>query len=213
MSSTNTYSKKDRKITEDLYHYFVQHDAEDGWGDRDKYGNFQQLIKLENYTKHHLNNASILDVGCGTGDMSGFLRGYDIKEYLGIDIVELSLKLAQLKYPKEKFKKGDFLRLQFDQQYDFIFSSGTLAAVLESDNYVIMEAFLKKMWSLARYGVAYNFLVQRFKGETDDTLFLYNLDTVLSICKKLVPASQTHYELNRAGDNLEFLQAHVYLTR
>ena len=207
------YSKKDRKITEDLYHYFVQHDSEDGWGERDKYGNFQQLIKIEKYSKHPLANSSILDVGCGTGDMSGFLRGYNIKEYLGVDIVELSIKLAQLKYPKEKFKKGDFLRLQFDQKYDFIFSSGTLAAVLASDNYTIMEVFIKKMWSLTLLGVGFNFLVQRFAGETDDTLFLYNLDTVLTLCKKFVPASQLHYELNRAGDNLEFLQAHVYLTR
>ncbi len=205
------YSQKDRKITEDLYQYFLQHGEDDGWGEKDKYGNFQELIKIENYSKHPLKGSSILDVGCGTGDFSAFLRGYEVKSYLGVDIVKLSIQLAKLKYPKEKFKTGDFLRLNFTEKFDFIFFSGTLAATLLSDNYSVMSSFITKMWKLSRHGVAFNCLIKRSPTDSDDLLFLYDLEHVLSICKNLTSEKKINYTLNRAGDNLEFLQAHFFL--
>lgn len=211
--NTKVYSKKDRTITEELYDYFLKHGEDDGWGERDKYGNFQSLIKIVDFAYFPLKDASILDVGCGTGDMAGFLRGFDIGEYSGIDIVELSIKFAQLKYPKENFKKADFLRAKIDSTYDYIFSSGTLAAVLSTDNYVMLEAFIEKMWRHTRHGVAFNFLTKGSENEIDDTLFLYDLDRVLSICKKAAPKTRVEYILNRAGDTLEFLQTHVYLIK
>lgn len=211
MNPHKVYSSKDKKITEDLYHFFTQHGEDDGWGERDKYGNFQRLIKISEYSNHLLQGSTVLDVGCGTGDMAAFLRGHDVGEYLGVDIVDLSIQLAKLKYPKEKFKTGDFLRLKFDKKYDFIFSSGTMAAVLASDNYTIMQSFIEKMWDLSKVGIAFNFLTKRDKNDDDDTLFLYDLDQVLKICKKTVPKAKIHYEINRAGDQLEFVQAHIYL--
>lgn len=207
------YSHKDRGITEELYEYFLKHGEEDGWGERDKYGNFQNLIKIVDFTNFPLKGASVLDVGCGTGDMAGFLRGFEIGEYLGIDIVELSIKFAQLKYPKEKFKKADFLRAKINKTYDYIFSSGTMAAVLSTDNYVILETFVKKMWRHTRHGIAFNFLTKRTKDDSDDTLFLYDLEKVLEICKRTVPDARIEYLLNRAGDDLEFLQTHIYLSK
>lgn len=209
--NSKIYSQKDKKITEDLYHFFTQYGEDDGWGERDKYGNFQYLIKLADYAHHPLKGSSVLDVGCGTGDMAGFLRGHGIDEYLGVDIVNLSIQLAKLKYPKEKFRKGDFLRLKLSSKYDYVFSSGTMSAVLATDNYSIMESFIQKMWNTATIGVAFNFLIKRDKHDDDDTLFLYDLDHVLSLCKKVTPSAKVDYEINRAGDRLEFLQAHVYL--
>lgn len=207
------YSSQDKKITEDLYHYFLQHGEDDGWGEKDKYGNFQLLTKISEFTKQPIEGSSILDVGCGTGDFVAFLRGHTIEDYLGVDIVKLSIQLAKLKYPKEKFRSGDFLKLKIDKQYDFVFSSGAMSAILKTDNYALMESFIIKMWEHARLGVAFNFLVKRFSQEDDDTLFLYDIDQVRALCKKNVPQAHCEYTLNRAGDNLEFLQAHVYLYR
>lgn len=213
MKKTSKYSAEDKKITEDLYHYFLQSNQDDGWGDKDKYGNFAKLITLTSYTKSSLEGSTVLDVGCGTGDFSEYLRERNISDYTGLDLVELSIQLAQMKYPSEKFIIGDFLTTSFPSRFDYVFCSGTLAAILDTNNYTMMEAFITKMWKLCSKGVALNFLIQRTPRDHDDTLFLYDVEKVLSLTKKAVPDAKISHELHRAGDHDEFLQAHLFLYR
>lgn len=212
MKKPKHYSSKDEAINAELYGYFISHHADDGWDDPDKFGNFKRLITLAEKANYPLDGASVLDIGCGTGDMAGFLRKRKIGDYLGIDIFDLSIQLAKMKFPEEQFRTGDFLKLKIKQKYDFVFASGALSAILDSDNYALMEAFITKMWERSLHGIAYNFLVKRFPEEHDDTLFLYDLDRVLALCKTTIPHGTIEYELNRAGDDLEFLQAHVFIT-
>ncbi|MDQ5901000.1 MAG: hypothetical protein QG600_578 [Patescibacteria group bacterium] len=213
MNSKTKYSPSDEKINSDFYGYFLNIHEDDGWGDDDKYGNFAYLAKLSEYTHTPFENASVLDVGCGTGDLSAYLRELGLKSYTGIDLFPLSAKLAQLKFPHETFLIGDFLTTNFEEKFDFVFFSGTLAAILESDNYTIMEAFIDKMWSLCIRGVALNFLTRKSAQEKDDMLFLYDLDRVLEIVHKVAPTAKIEHILNRAGDKKEFLQTHLYLIK
>lgn len=208
------YSDKDRLINDQFYGYFLRHNLDDGWGDRDKYGNFKLLTDITQFTNQSLNGASILDVGCGTGDFYNYLKQRGIKDYLGIDIYHMSVEYAQMKYPEGKFATSDFLT--FDLRplaFDYVFCSGALAAVLATDNYQMMEAFIAKMWPLAKIGVAFNFLTRENVLDRDRELFLYDLQTVLNLAEKNAPGAKVEKIQNRAGDHEDFLQTHIYLLK
>jgi SAM-dependent methyltransferase len=72
-----------------------------------------------------LNNATVLDYGCGTGDFYKFLkrRGINVK-YTGVDINENFINLAKNKYPECIFKVMNADDDEFDGFYDYIFICG-----------------------------------------------------------------------------------------
>jgi len=207
------YSPKDTQINDSFYGYFLRHNEDDGWDDKDKYDNFDFLTKVVDYSHIPLLNKSILDVGSGTGDLSSYLHERGVHDYTGIELYTMSAEYARMKYPEDRFITGDFLTHSFDRTFDYIFFSGALAAVLETDNYVMMRAFIKKMWDLATIGIAFNFITRENAQEKDEELFLYDLDEVLKICKEVAPDSTINYLQNRAGENQEFLQTHLYLLK
>lgn len=72
-----------------------------------------------------LNNATVLDYGCGTGDLYKFLqrRGITVK-YTGVDINENFIDLAKQKYPECTFKVMNADDDQFEGFFDYIFICG-----------------------------------------------------------------------------------------
>ena len=61
-----------------------------------------------------------LDVACGTGFVTGRLRG----EVIGVDQSEAMLEVARRRNPRARFVKGDALALPFrDGAFDRVFSS------------------------------------------------------------------------------------------
>ncbi len=72
-----------------------------------------------------LNNSTVLDYGCGTGDFYRFLKRRGIKvKYTGVDINENFIDLAQKKYPKCTFKVMNADDDEFEGFYDYIFICG-----------------------------------------------------------------------------------------
>jgi len=72
-----------------------------------------------------LNNSTVLDYGCGTGDFYKFLkrRGINVK-YTGVDINENFINLAKSKYPECTFKVMNADDDRFEGFYDYIFICG-----------------------------------------------------------------------------------------
>src|SRR5436190_24265217 len=60
-------------------------------------------------------NGRVLDVGCGTGDLSIALFDNTAAEVTGIDLCGPMLKLAKTKAPQLQFIEGDGLRLPFGE--------------------------------------------------------------------------------------------------
>ncbi len=72
-----------------------------------------------------LNNATVLDYGCGTGDFFKFLkrRGINVR-YTGVDINENFISLARQKYPECRFQVLDDVNSVPEGPYDYIFICG-----------------------------------------------------------------------------------------
>ena len=76
---------------------------------------------------------SILDVGCGFGDIIPFIEDICRKfEYTGIDIVPEFVEAARKKHPDHDLHLGDYLNNPVGEVFDIVISSGTLNSNVEN---------------------------------------------------------------------------------
>lgn len=67
----------------------------------------------------------ILDLGCGTGDLAKKLQDEGV-EVVGVDKSANMVEQASDKYPSIRFLVGDATELNFDHEFDAVFSNATL---------------------------------------------------------------------------------------
>jgi SAM-dependent methyltransferase len=131
----------------------------------------------------NLEGATILDVGCGTGDFYQYLKKR-VKHftYLGVDIVPEMINSARSRFPKADFRVLDF-STGIDQKFDYVFSSGLLS--IKVDNYKeVYYGMVKNMFEACNKGVAFNFL-NLGESITDDTYISYDPSEINKFCYKL----------------------------
>lgn len=107
-----------------------------------------------------LTGMTLLDVGCGLGDLYGFLRGKNIDvSYTGIDILDTMVKEAAVRYPEGDFISGDmFSRDMFENgAYDIVYSSGIFNLNL-GNNRDFLRAALPVFFTVAEKWVVFNLL-------------------------------------------------------
>ena len=115
-------------------------------------------------------DCSILDVGCGFGDLKAYLQqqGFDI-DYTGIDLSEDMVRSAGFQYPSINVKQGDLFDFNpAEKQFDFVLLSGALNEVVETEIEGTAEqkgryakAVIRKMYDSCKQGVAFNLLDNR----------------------------------------------------
>lgn len=141
---------------------------------------FQALLEVGD-----LENQSILDVGCGLGDLYQFLKlNFDSFSYLGVDLVPALIKKAKIKYPEAKFIAKDIL--EFPQKtFDYVLSSGAFSFKVKNHKKVYFK-MIEKIYSLSKKATAFNMLDR--EGHVDDDLFAaYDRGEILSFCQALSP--------------------------
>ncbi|OGC22310.1 SAM-dependent methyltransferase [candidate division WOR-1 bacterium RIFOXYB2_FULL_42_35] len=74
----------------------------------------------------------ILDIGCGDGKITAEIAGHLTNGYvLGIDNSEEMISFARENHPGIDFKVGDARKLNFDQEFDLVFSNAALHWVVD----------------------------------------------------------------------------------
>ncbi|MBA4373499.1 MAG: hypothetical protein C0402_11640 [Thermodesulfovibrio sp.] len=103
-----------------------------------------------------LEGASVLDFGCGKGDLCGFLQQNNITvSYTGVDINPGLIDLAKQKYPGVPFSVFDITTDTLTNVFDYIFLCGVFNLKIQGLDEVIRTT-LKKLFSHCRIGLAYN---------------------------------------------------------
>jgi SAM-dependent methyltransferase len=106
-------------------------------------------------------DCSVLDVGCGFGDLYDFLRNRGWHgHYTGIDIVPGLLEVARERHPGLDVQELDITDDPASLgDYDFVISSGAFNAALPSgSNEVHIEAGLRSMYGRSRNATCIDFL-------------------------------------------------------
>jgi SAM-dependent methyltransferase len=138
------------------------------------------------YDHVDLNGKSLLDVGCGLGNLFGFLTDKGVKlQYTGVDILEKMANEAAGRFPGAHFIRGDiFSEALFQpESFDVVFSSGIFNLNL-GNNIEFFPMALEKMLSLCREYVVVNLLHKRSE-DSDEQYFYYHPDEVRNIISTL----------------------------
>jgi SAM-dependent methyltransferase len=133
-----------------------------------------------------LNDCSVLDLGCGFGDLYGYIkrRGYSEIKYTGYDINPKLIQVAKEKYPQAAFSVKDIETEPFPS-FDYILSTSTFNLPLHhDDNYRFIENMLNICFRHARHGVAIDFLSSYVDYESEEG-FHYIPERIFAIAKKI----------------------------
>lgn len=150
-----------------------------GWLKGEQEIRFQVLSEIGN-----LGNCSILDVGCGFGDLYGFLINKGIKiQYTGVDINQQLLEIGKELYPSASFEVMDFDEEVIEKKFDWVFASGIFNFKLENNEQFIQN-MLSKMFTISQNGVTVDFM-SSYVDFQNEGAYHANPNKIFSYCKQL----------------------------
>ena len=153
-----------------------------GWKNREN-----QTIRFKNILEiGDLNGTTVLDVGCGTGDLFDYMNQQSITcNYTGIDQVKEFIELAGKKYrthPNASFLLGDFWSVDV-HRYDYVLASGALSYRNSDPEFIYKMIF--RLYSLSE--IAFGFNLMESTELKDGGLVAYEKNRILAYCQKICP--------------------------
>jgi cyclopropane fatty-acyl-phospholipid synthase-like methyltransferase len=133
--------------------------------------------------------ATLLDVGCGLGDLWIYLQthGFTKLKYTGIDIIPEMIETAREKYSGQTFIVQDVDTLQ--TKHDYIIASGALTIVYESPETQLeyVQKYIRKMFEQTNIALGFNCLLPLTdeESEPDPRYFDSNPQKLLTYCRLL----------------------------
>jgi len=132
-------------------------------------------------------NKSVLDVGCGFGEMARFLlKRYENVRYTGIDIVPEFIEVAQKKYQNSEFLVRDYFSDPLETMFDVVLASGTINSNT-SDNMAFRKNAIAVMFEHTKKVLAFNMLGSHPPPDTKSDSNVWYADSleVLEYCMSL----------------------------
>ena len=129
---------------------------------------------------------TLLDVGCGLGDLWAFLKGREIEvDYTGVDIAEKIVALARSQHPEARFECVDiFSENPFgEKRFDAVFCSGLFNLDL-GNNREFLPVALRRLLELSRRFVVFNLLHSRARQKREHCVY-YEPDHVTAMLRQL----------------------------
>src|SRR5438874_853631 len=121
------------------------------WRESTQRARFDDLVKIAELT-----DASVLDYGCGKGDLYAYLKDRGFRgRYTGFDINPEMIALARKKHPGVRFEACDIEEAAVTERFDYILLSGVFNNRI-SDNQSWMQSVLRKCFAIADKGLGFN---------------------------------------------------------
>lgn len=127
------------------------------------------------------NNKTILDVGCGQGDMVEYIRDHCLDyKYTGIDISDKMIAKAKEKYPEENFQLSDVM--DYEVQHDYVIATGTFNIDVKTDQMAYTRLHLSKLFALCKKGASAFFLSKLLWESYYDGLYYHDPIEIVKEC-------------------------------
>lgn len=151
-----------------------------GWMSEDnQYANFVLISSIISP------NSSVLDVGCGQGDLYNYIKNNKIK-YCGIDISKLMIEKAKKKNPNIKFFQKDFLKENLEENFDYVVASGAFS-FKTTNQYEYIQKCIELCYNKSNKASAVTMTSELADVKFDEPLFYYNPVRIFEIALKFTP--------------------------
>ncbi|MBI5635260.1 MAG: class I SAM-dependent methyltransferase [Nitrospirae bacterium] len=121
-----------------------------GWSTRSQIRRFEEVLKLG-----PLQGSTLLDVGCGYGDLFRFLKDKGIQvDYTGYDITAAMITIAKHQHPEiaDRFHLVDILTEDIIERYDYIVANGVLNLIY-GNNVAVMARLIQRIYEACTIGI------------------------------------------------------------
>ncbi len=172
-----------------LERYDIHSQSAVAWFDGGQETRFRELVKILPDKRAPY---SLLDVGCGMGDMGDYLlkKGFHRIVYTGIDALDEMVESGRRKYPGITLMKQEFLNESFRSPFDFLICSGAMNVRMfrtEKKQEEYIADFIRKLSSLSTRGCAFNLLCT---GESrhfseDRSIYYAHRKRIYLLCREI----------------------------
>ncbi len=182
-SLTDAELQRIRELYEVRFKQFGNDHKTVGWGSiEDQVLRFDMLCRGLDLT-----GKTILDIGCGLGDIVPYLEGRYPSgfKYTGIDLAPSLIEAAKEEFtqPHINFICGDMDKLDENEQYDIVLLSGALSyRVHDNKNYA--KTMLEKLFRISREVISINFLSD-YVDFQEEKNFHYSPEDMFKFAKTL----------------------------
>jgi SAM-dependent methyltransferase len=189
---TNSERDKIAKLYNDRYEMHGRDVRTVGWGSTS-----DQLLRFENLFRG-LNPTGkiILDLGCGLGDLVGYLHDCTKGNfrYIGIDLSEKLIEDSRRKWQGDniEFRVGDIFDYADSKQPDIAVQSGALTLKIDN-NETYARQVINKMFSLSTEAACLNFLSTYVDFQFEKN-YHYSPEAMFSYAKSLTRWVNLHHD-------------------
>lgn len=146
---------------------------------------YKNLLRIIN--KKDKSKVSLLDVGCGYGELLNYCNLKKIKIYQGIDLVNEMILYANKKYSNKKNINFNVKNLLNEKKkYDYVICNGifTLKSTLtDQEMFSYIKKCINQLYKISAKGFAFNVMDEKVDFKSKD-LFYINKDILLSFLEK-----------------------------
>ncbi len=189
MISESVMNNQKAFYSELLERYDIYSQSAVAWFDGGQESRFRELTKI---LPDKRASCTLLDVGCGMGDMGDYLlkKGYHRVIYTGIDALDEMVESGRRKYPGISLMKQEFLSESFRSPFDFLVCSGAMNVRMfrtERKQEQYIGDFIRKLYALSTRGCAFNLLCT---GESrhfcdDRSIYYAHRKRIYSLCREI----------------------------
>ena len=113
---------------------------------------------------HDVQGASVLDVGCGIGDLFGHLsEAAGEVDYLGVDLAPEMITLAEKRYPDATFATRDILQWDPGRRFDYVVAIGIHNVKIEGAEKLLADV-TRRQFELCEVAAHLSLLTHHFDG-------------------------------------------------
>lgn len=149
------------------------------WDDpQTQYFRFSELLK---YLNMNDSNKTLLDIGCGNGELYKFLNFQGFRgNYVGYDINDKLLAQACGRFADIDVQKRDIMSEEIERRFDYVVLSGLFNVNVGQSTAWVYD-FLKKMYALCDGIMVFN-MISTHVTFRDEGMFYLNPAEALSFC-------------------------------
>lgn len=143
---------------------------------------YKELVKDLDF-----NNRSVLDVGCGFGDIIPYIT-YESSsfDYCGIDFTAAFIEEAKKRYPEYNFIRGNYFDEPLNDKFDIIICCGALNGNYGDKSLKKRKNAIKTMFDNCKIAVAFN-MAGGISPKNKKSSVIYYADSleILAYCSKI----------------------------